>query len=235
LISEWTHETNLGLYRHTSRRTVFQPNSRLVIDPNCQFSADCPGCNDAEYRLSSTQLSEIADSVSSAVIEVVGLEQITTESTSGESDLRTAVAIVDGYGESADSGEPEASIVVVRQSTGDVELTGENPEFDVALLSLDATDRARGGIRIRPNGTLPIIIAARPLADPTAWAELTGAEGEYVAKLDRIPVAVGRFTAGWGVMPIPERAADVSGLTLRVHLQGSNTDHIANLNAPIIA
>lgn len=235
LISEWSHETNLGVYRHTSRRTAFEPQSRLVIDPNCQFSADCPGCGDEPYQLAASTRYEIADSVTSATIDVVGLEQIATASPVGESDLSTAVAIVDDYGEAPETSESDAQVVVIRQSGRDVELTTNKPDFDVALLSVDATDRARGGVRIRPDGTLPIFLAARALEGPAAWAQVTGARGEYVAKLDRIPVDVGRFTAGWGFISLPEDATDIGGLSLQVFLRGSSTEHIAAVSVPVIS
>lgn len=40
---------------------------------------------------------QIGDSAPSAIVEVVGLEQITAEQTDDESDLQSALAIVDGY------------------------------------------------------------------------------------------------------------------------------------------
>jgi hypothetical protein len=102
-------------------------------------------------------------------IEISDLEM--TPHSSADNFFGDAIALVEGLGETAE-GEWSSQVLVSEGPGQFVSLSSALDHTPIAMLSWDATDRARGALRVRSDGIIPIIAAAPASGEVVAGASI---------------------------------------------------------------
>jgi hypothetical protein len=230
---EWIEETILPGFRHTTRKTLFSPGSRLTINPLCRTATadDCLGCPGDVYEPSTPPPSGDGYTPPSCNLDVVGFESASQDLPDVPPTTLENVALefIEELASDPSERYKVERMSVVQPSGEYVDLDAHTTDapFDFAVLSLDVVDRARASLRLRANQA-PILIVAPAAAD--AWANIevlrkhvpvfamTGphtddeplfADAEWIDQQGdtvleaKVPLRVARFTAGWKSLPIP--------------------------------
>jgi hypothetical protein len=162
------HGAGPFVVRHNKHRLT---GGRVIYTPNCVLTELCPGCEGKVIEIpKAAPTMEDAETPPDAVtVEVSSVEGVSSRSS--DSFLDDAVALVESLGE---TGEDEwSSEVLVSEGPGQfVSLSSPSHHAPIAVLSWDAVDRTRGAVRVRSDGTIPIIAAAPALGEVRAEASI---------------------------------------------------------------